>query len=166
MVGDHRDQLKYHPYFCEENIWHLCATRSQGWAVFVSNPFRQVLMLGQRLEPRGLVWDYHVVYLAPDGNVLDFDAVHFSRPLDDWLTACFPDVPSDFRPRFKAVSAAEMAATFSSDRRHMRQNGRWLQPPPPWPCIGAGHDLDVFVQVDDSWMNTGELRGWAKKNVI
>lgn len=156
------DRQRYWPYYCEENVWHLCATvgGQYGLVAFVSNAARRVAMWGQRAaahpgEP--VLWDYHVVLLArgrDDWRVWDLDStLGLDIPLAAWLSASFEAgrVPDPLRPRFRLVPADAFRRRFSSDRRHMRgPGGAFAQPPPPWETIGEGHNLDRFVDMRDS----------------
>lgn len=146
----------YHPFYCEENAWHLCRRLGiRSHALFVSNARRQVVMFAQRAagELPYVVWDYHVVALAPDAAgrcwVHDPDCTAGTPlPLSSWLTAGFPHVgraDPAFDPLFRPVPAPRYLADFASDRRHMRRGDDWLAPPPPWPAIGSGFNLFDFV---------------------
>lgn len=43
-----------------------------------------------------------------------------------------------FFRRFRVIKAREYLDNFSSDRKHMLDaDGKWLKPPPEWPCIFA-----------------------------
>jgi hypothetical protein len=63
------------------------------------------------------------------------------------------------------LSAERLAATFSTDRRHMRRDdGSWLHPPPAWapPAAVAGeHNLERFYDVDDDfegeWLDLSQM---------
>lgn len=151
--------MKYHPFFCEENIWHLCEDRRNGWAVFVSNEEGAVYFENQRLQPSGLIWDYHVVYLDLDGQIIDFDHDgDMPTSLQSWLTRSFGNSPEAFEAKFHLVAAEEYLLRFSSDRSHMIKNGRWLQPPPPWPAIGTGNTLSAFLRPGSEWLTLTQLR--------
>jgi hypothetical protein len=178
--------LRYHPFYCEENIWHLCqSTRVIGLrrrVVFVSNPSRTVLFFGQRAgETDGVViWDYHVFLLAhaQRWQVWDPDGIA-GCPVttDEYLARAFPylyrpaghdgggevagsalspqaGVNPALVPDFRVTDADDYVAHFGSDRRHMRDaHGAWNRPPPPWSCLGQGHNLHRFVDV------TGDFHG-------
>jgi len=166
----------HHPFYCEENVWHLCQTfpvhSTHPQVVFVSNPDRTVLFCNQRAgDERGLVvWDYHVLLLVNEGGwqVWDLDARSgFPQPLPAYLAGAFPflstpsddarrvgeaqlwTVPPEFVPVFRVIGVDRYVAEFSSDRRHMRDDtGGWTKPPPPWACIGEGHTLDAFIDCE------------------
>ena len=100
--------FRYCPYFCEENVWHLCTDDrvildhepipvENRRVVFISNARRRVAMWKQRAGgSQSVLWDYHVVLLA-GGNVWDLDTtLGFPIPLDAWVRGSFH--PRD--PRF------------------------------------------------------------------
>ncbi len=154
--------MKYHPYFCEENIWHLCDEKRTGWAIFVSN-LSGVYFESQRLQPEGLVWDYHVVYVGVDGIIIDFDHDQGVRtPLPVWLDRSFQHSPPEYAPKFLAIAADDYIRDFSSDRSHMIKNGEWLAPPPPWAPIGSGNSLSGMRRLSSTWMTCPELSEWAR----
>lgn len=162
----------YWPFYCEENIWHLCADPrlegDQRWAVLISNPGRQVALWFQKAAPRrGLpvVWDYHVVLLVQNAGgwqIWDLDSA-LPTPLDAerWLAATFAGttaVGPDFAPRFRLLEADLYRRSLASDRRHMRHaDGSWHAPPPPWPPIGEGSNLMELLDMDRS--SPGEVVG-------
>src|SRR5690606_18498434 len=104
-----------------------------------------------------VVWDYHVVCLeaSEDGaRTWDLDcSLPIPSPALAWFDAAIgpsADVPLRFQPHFRLVEASRWLAEFASDRRHMRDStGEWLQPPPPWPTIGQGFNLDEFLDLDE-----------------
>ena len=178
----------YCPFYCEENVWHLCAAprlaAAERRVLFISNRGRQVVIWGQRLAPRPelpVAWDYHVVLLlrppADRWQVLDLDGRQPQpRPAEDWLAGSFPPtvaVPERLRPRFRLVDAELYRRHLRSDRRHMRHHdGRYLRPPPPWaPICGeplgddSGSNLARFVDTEDTdfvgnCFDLPDLRAW------
>ena len=148
------DQPRYWPFFCEENVWHLCSDRDsipgpieKRQVVFVSNARRQVAMRHQRAgSGRAVVWDYHVVLLADD-RLWDLDTtLGFGISPALWLEESFPQGPIE--PQFRLIDTPAFVASFASDRSHMRgRDGRPLKPLPPWPPIGKGMNLKSFVDM-------------------
>lgn len=154
---------RYHPLYCEENVFHLCghpdvAARAPA-AVFIRGAGAHCVMWHQRLaegpgEP--VVWDYHVVLLARDPwQVFDLDTT-LALPCDalSYLRRSFrPELSlrREFVPWFRVVPADELARTFASDRSHMRtHSGEWTAAPPPWPAIGQGTTLARFLDRRDA----------------
>lgn len=160
---------RYQSCFCEENVWHLAGDADlvdkRRLVVFVSNQDRTCAVWAQRSarapdEP--VVWDYHVVLFVEDGGwrAYDLDSrVPLGAPLSAWVDASFPpgaDVAPSYAPRFRVIDADAFRAAFSSDRRHMRDDrGGWRMPPPPWPALGEGFNLDDFVDVERPFL--GEI---------
>ncbi len=111
--------------FCEENVFHLCASLPpSGHVVFVSNERETVAIRHQRSgsPPDGrVVWDYHVFAVA-DGCLFDLDStLSWGTSVDTALPLCFPaDEHPMLQPKFRVVPASEYVSTFSSDRQHMR----------------------------------------------
>ena len=141
--------MKYCPYYCEENIWHLCQEESllskTRKVVFISNKNRCVAIKHQRAG--GLVyWDYHVVLLLKDNSwkVADLDTrLPFPCPAETYLSESFLTTKA---PVFSVVEADQYIRHFASDRRHMMdQNGMYLKSPPVWDVIGTGFNLWEFI---------------------
>lgn len=157
-------ELPYWPFYCEENIWHLCdhpelAPRDP-WVLFISNPHRSVALWNQRSAPGSeepVIWDYHVILLCKNSSgweAWDLDSrlpAPFSAEL--YLARTFPGLASwnrAFEPRFRLLRATEYRATLATDRRHMLDpTGKPSQTPPPWPIIGRGHNLMQFVSTTE-----------------
>ena len=149
--------MRYCAFFCEENVWHLCADADaidipvdERRVVFISNARRQVVMRHQRAGAGGpVVWDYHVVLLA-GGKIWDPDTtLGFGVELKRWARESFVDLEPALAPRFRVIDAPTFLKTFASDRSHMKgPDGRPLKPPPPWPPIGTGMNLMRFVDME------------------
>lgn len=153
------------PFYCEENIWQLCADpRAHGETrrvALISNPARQVALWFQRAaEETGLpvVWDYHVVLFVHRGDrwwTWDLDCV-LGVPLaaERWLDATFAgtaELPPTFAPHFRWLDAEHYHQNLATDRRHMRApDGGWLAPPPSWSCIGEGSNLMEWIDPERS----------------
>ena len=159
------DDPPYWPLYCEENVWHACGALDdavrEAYAVFVSNPVRAVAVWEQRAAPQGqaILWDYHVVLLvrrAARWSVVDSDSrLGRETPAVVWLQQSFPALPntaSQHRPSFRLVPADVYREALCSDRSHMRADGRWLGPPPPWPAIGVGTNLMRFVDMQAEFL--------------
>jgi len=157
----------YCPYYCEENIWHLCGNPLLGdggrIVLLVSNPNRQVAIWAQRsaaTSTAAVLWDYHVIAAAQTAdtwNIWDLDTrLGLPLPAEVYLQQSFPPVPPRFAPRFRLLTCADYRRLLASDRRHMRgADGHYLQPPPQWPPIGQGHNLDRCIDMNDNF--GGEL---------
>jgi hypothetical protein len=163
------------PYWCEENVWHLCAdarfAAGRAEVAIITNADRRVALFHQRASPRSdglVVWDYHVILFAAEANgpwcAWDLDTT-LGWPVRalDYLERTFPpQLDPTFAPRFRVLVAADYRVGFGSDRRHMRTPaGEWLQAPPPWPAIGATHELPRYLDTDDCtfapWLDVSEL---------
>jgi hypothetical protein len=152
-----RHALLYQAFYCEENVWQLARTRTEGAALFITNRLRRVAFRHQRRAPAAdavMMWDYHVVWLEPStlGDVVyDFDTtLPWPTPLKHYLEASFPYRIGPLAPLFRIVPRASLLAHFASDRRHMRaQDGSFFEEPPPWPCPGDGatSNLDAYLDV-------------------
>lgn len=156
--------IRYQPYYCEENIWHLCQSADLGsadrWVVFISNAGRRCLLLDQRAGGTHgeVLWDYHVVLLVEPApgrcDVWDLDSRRGApQPLTRWLAATFGHVgstPTLYDPMFRVIAAPRFVDSFASDRRHMRDGADWRAPPPPWPPIGVGFTLWDHVSMAPS----------------
>ncbi len=166
LPTDPTHPLRYHPFYCEENAWWLCAEPALGLgphqALFISGLAGHCPFLHQRAVARGEVlwWDYHCVVLDGSKRIWDLDSrLPLPCPGLDWLdrTFAFAEAqPEPWRPRFRLVAAGAFRAHFASDRRHMRnEDGSWGRPPPPWPAIGEGWNLDAYRDVEAA--GPGEL---------
>jgi hypothetical protein len=144
--------LLYTPFYCEENIWHLCqqdALRDRDkkvvWITGAGGICALWRQRAARQPDQPIGWDYHVVLLtgSPSGwAIWDLDTtLPCPLPLPEYLAQTFPyadQIPGEFQPRFRIVDADDFLSTFSSDRSHMLDaGGRYRKTPPPWPAIGA-----------------------------
>lgn len=151
----------YQPFYCEENVFHLCAHPIFGArrrsAVFVSGVLGGCVMWHQRAARRPgapLFWDYHVFVLAEDPwEVWDLDStLGMPVPAAVYVARSFrAGLPPELAAVFRVVPADELRATFASDRSHMRsRDGRFERPPPPWPTVSPkerGSNLLRFIDV-------------------
>src|SRR5262245_30375274 len=99
-------RLLRQPFYCEENVWHLCqepalASRRRD-VVFVANAEGACPMWRQKAgRGKPIVWDYHVVLLAWDPpEIWDVDCtLGVPLPAITWLQKSFhPGVPPPFLP--------------------------------------------------------------------
>jgi hypothetical protein len=176
-----KEPQSYCAYYCEENIWHLCADERladcERRVLIISNPARRVAMWGQKICPdpdMPIAWDYHVILLArrpgQAWQAWDLDAREPGpRPAKDWLHDSFRAIgllPPQFEPRFRMVTCADYRRYLRSDRRHMLHvDGSPKQPPPSWaPIMGEcppgavddGSNLERFLDTEDGGF-LGEL---------
>lgn len=163
--------FRYHPFYCDENAWWLCAEPALGdgprHVVFIMAPRGACPLAAQKAVPPGDLcwWDYHVVVLDAANRIWDLDTrLGCPVPGRDWLAGSFPFVeqlPADLQPLFRLEQADTYRARFASDRSHMRSTeGGWLHPPPPWPPIGEGMRLPDYRRTDAA--GPGELLPWAQ----
>lgn len=153
--------------YCEENVWHRCtalgAAAEAALVWVISNERQRVAVFEQRAArtfEQPMAWDYHVVLAQPGDAgwwVIDVDStLDLPCPADAYLAASFPDLPARlaaYRPLFRVVDAATYRDRFASDRRHMRdRRGRYASPPPAWPTIGEGHNLDRLIDMRDGFL--------------
>jgi hypothetical protein len=170
--------LRYHPFYCEENAWWLCADPALGpgerYVVFVLARAGRCPMLEQRVVPRGrlIAWDYHAVTVDGDRRVWDLDSrLPLPSPGIDWLDATFAladRLPAIYAPRLRIVPADDYRMGFASDRSHMRdRRGRYQRPPPPWPPIGRGMTLPLYLDPaapgPGRLLRLGEAREWLSQ---
>lgn len=156
-----KDSYRYAPYYCEENIWHLCQEDDfasfERKVVLISNETRTCALWSQRARPaefEPVIWDYHVILLfRNDGwQVFDLDTVcgapvAFAKYAD--YTFGSGEIPEEFLPKFRVVDADEFVASFSSDRSHMlTADGQWQVPPPPWPAIIRNDQSNLMKLID------------------
>ena len=158
--------LKYQPYYCEENIWHLCQHPDYlgGKVIFIAAYGDYCPMFFQK-DGQGknqlIFWDYHVVLLH-DGEIHDFNStLSFSTPLQNYCAYSFADenlLEPQMIPKFRVLSAKDYVASFLSDRRHMKSQSGWDAPPPSWPPISkSSSNLQRFSDMQD--FEFGEILG-------
>ncbi len=161
---------RHAPYcarYCEENVWHRCAepreANSTALVLVISNHQQRVAVFEQRAARapgQPMAWDYHVVFAQSDASgwwVIDVDStLAIPCRADRYLAASFPILPerlSAYRPLFRVVDAATYRDRLATDRRHMRDGrGLYLSPPPAWPPIGEGHNLDRLIDMRDPFV--------------
>jgi hypothetical protein len=152
-----RQQLRYQPFYCEENIWWLCAEPPAGVSIdqviFVAGSGGICPIAEQRAGGADGVawWDYHCIALDHRRRVWDLDSrLPLPVTAGRWLEFSFPraaDWPMLLQPLFRLVPSADYLQDLCSHRHHMRNpdDGGWQQPPPPWPCIGSGAgNLEIY----------------------
>jgi len=143
-----RERYPYAPYYCEENVWHLCQhsdfLRYDRKVALISNDRRSCALWNQRSAPapeQPILWDYHVILLfkQESWHIYDLDTLlETPTAVSQYVRHTFKEEPvaEPFRPMFRIIDADEFVSVFSSDRSHMlTADGKWLAPPPPWPAI-------------------------------
>lgn len=172
--------IRYQPYYCEENAWFLCQDAriipALARVVIVTNRMRAVRMFGQRAGfPSAVFWDYHVFVWSPP-HVWDPDTLlGFPCRDQDYFQRSFLDVPganvdspvggADFAPIFRVVCAQTYVRQFCSDRSHMiTEQGDYSHAPPQWPLLLDGtvplEDwLDLSNNVLGPWLGLNEMLG-------
>ncbi len=145
---------RYQPFYCEENVYWLVQderlVEGAPHAVFITSTAGRCWLMEQRASPPGVPtwWDYHVVAVA-HGQVWDLDSrLGMPVPAGVYVDATFP--LHDPRLAFRVVPAAELLATFTTDRSHMRLvDGTYAQPPPAWsPPAARGVEMNLQRFVD------------------
>lgn len=167
-----KDQCVYTSCYCEENVWKLCQhlrdTHSEEllddyFVVFISNPSQETILwkqkAGQSQDDFLVVWDYHVILIDKQSQlVFDLDtSLPFPCSFDLYMQSA---IRSDFLLNekyhrwFRVIPSKEYLATFASDRSRMRTpDGRWIKPPPSYPCIQtefSTNNLDDFINMIES----------------
>ncbi|WP_462320029.1 protein N-terminal glutamine amidohydrolase [Halochromatium sp.] len=168
--------MRYQPFYCEENIWWLCAEPPPGvtieQVIFVAGLHGICPIAEQRAGGvDGIAWwDYHCIGLDHERRIWDLDSrLPLPVAASTWLARSFPNtagLPAALQPLFRLVPGADYLRDFCSDRRHMRSaDGGWLQPPPPWPCIGA--DENPATAASDRQSSVmGHAGGAAGSNLL
>lgn len=176
-----RDAYLYAPYYCEENIWHLCQEDHfrafDRKVVLISNDRRTCALWNQRAQPipgEPVIWDYHVILLfmshehaAVKWQVCDLDTLlGVPIPLAQYIESTFGDpdsMPEEFLPLFRIIEADEFVSVFSSDRSHMlTADGRWQVPPPPWPAIVRNGQSNLMELIDMRKLSFGAVMDLAQ----
>lgn len=165
-----REAYNYAPFYCEENIWHLCQETDflpyDRSVVFVSNERKTCALWHQRArgaENEPVLWDYHVImlYRKSGWKVYDLDTLlPTPTPIVEYLRATFGEmaVPDEFRPLFRVIDADEFVRVFSSDRSHMlNADGTWQVPPPPWPAIERNDRSNLMELIDMKNESVGQI---------
>ncbi|KAH3758043.1 protein N-terminal glutamine amidohydrolase [Pelomyxa schiedti] len=170
-----KSQFVYTKYYCEENVYMFLRKQQDRcpgpnvsrnmYAVLVSNANQTVPFWGTNSRDP-VIWDYHVFSVGTGSQkgplVYDFDGgVQFPCPLADYIrTVLRPELrlPPIFQRKFRIVQDSDFLNTFSSDRSHMIKNGRYTQPPPPYPPIQAdgqpSTNLMKMIDMNDTWLGT------------
>ena len=91
-----KEQFKYCPYYCEENIWHLCQEKvfagKACLVMFISNLNKRCATWYQRAsgDPQvPVVWDYHLVLLVREESVKEESVKEESVKEEKWLVYDF-----------------------------------------------------------------------------
>ena len=140
----------YHPFYCEENIWHLSRDPSlkaaEKYVVFISNEDKTCAMWHMKAavgDELPVIWDYHVILAAKDRvwQIFDLDS-KLGCPVapEPYLRESFQSGwASSFAPKFRVIETELFHKHFSSDRSHMIHEGHQTPyEPPPWPRIFNG----------------------------
>lgn len=152
QIADARQEYKYTPCYCEENIYHLCKLDPDLTPIFISNCNKTVPFFNQKSLPT-VVWDYHVIGIKQN-LVFDFDSA-LGFPID-WniykeQSLGTRKLPLEFERFYRVIPNNVFLKVFSSDRSHMKnKDGIYSSTPPEWPCIineiGA-NTLDLFIDM-------------------
>lgn len=167
-----RSECLYTSCYCEENVWKLCEQVKDTqpnllpycYVVFISNRNQTVPLWKQSVAQNedGLtVWDYHVIFIhKPCDNsealVYDLDSLlPFPTSFNTYFIETFRSddvLKLEYHRYFRIILAESFLKTFSSDRSRMiAEDGSWLKPPPPYPCIKApeyDNNLNEFISMD------------------
>lgn len=152
------NSYRYAENFCEENIFHLAKSRqiNDCKVLILSNPTRSILLAHQKSGQQGfIIWDYHVILLEKTDTsycIWDLDS-SLGTPVaaDHYIENTFQVSATEkqYQSLIKVINSETYLNRFSSDRRHMKAGETWLSPPPPWPVIGEGHSLELFLDMND-----------------
>jgi protein N-terminal glutamine amidohydrolase len=173
-------EIRYHPFYCEENAWWLCAHPALGpgehYVVFLTSRGGVCPLLHQRAAPPGrlIAWDYHVIVVDAEGRVWDLDSrLPLPSAGPSWLERTFAlseRLPAVYAPRLRVIPATDYRRDFACDRSHMRDaKGRFQRPVPPWQPIGTGMNLPTYLDVEAESpgrvLTLGEARRWLEESV-
>ncbi|KAH7642271.1 hypothetical protein HUG17_5316 [Dermatophagoides farinae] len=178
-------QLIYTPFYCEENIWKLCEHIQQKepellkncFVVFISNDIEKVLLWAQKIgnpdHNYHVIWDYHVIliyYNTDDDDddmavVFDYDTIlPFPCSFNDYQNSVlrrYDYINSKYDCKFRIIMAEQYLRTFSSDRSRMKDsNGKFIQPPPEYPCIQTStesNNLNDFISMNMQTFCIGQV---------
>lgn len=155
------------PFYCEENIWQLCAhdclENQIAKVIFISNQERQCPIWHMKAaidHSQPVIWDYHVILVSQNPLLVwDFDTL-LGFPIDfsayfKW--SFFSQAPDPFQPLFKVIDRDDYRTYFASDRSHMRKHDQWQAPPPEWPVIGEGKTSNLSHYWDMSSTQQGTV---------
>jgi hypothetical protein len=160
--------MNYHPFFCEENIWHLAQklNRKDAYVYFIFHPQMLVEYHFQKtnFDPKlPVYWDYHVLYgarLKSGLQIWDFDTrlpcpcsakLYFNLSFNLEKESVDPDL------LIRVIPADWYVEHFFSDRKHMQQQGvESSNSPPPWPPILKGQ-IKLSDILDSRNLSIGEL---------
>lgn len=158
-----RDDYAHQPYYCEENIWHLCQHKHfpDSHVIVISSLGEYFPMLRQINEQQAelpVLWDYHVILLIRENKgdcyILDFNtSLPFCTPLKVYFEQSFMAEallkPTEV-PLFRILTAQQYIAELRSDRSHMKAENNWLSPPPAWnPISKRETNLKQFTDMTD-----------------
>ncbi len=159
-----KQDCKYWPFFCEENIWHLCQAEKfremPQKVIFISNADKACAISNQQSgNGKTVIWDYHVVLLVQD-NIWDLDTLlPFPCDISFYLEQSFQeDTDKIYLPEFRLIDSKDYIKSFASDRRHMLDaNGIPLHPKPPWPAIHPERGSNLYDFIDMRRMGMGDV---------
>ncbi|OTF80983.1 hypothetical protein BLA29_001435, partial [Euroglyphus maynei] len=170
----------------EENIWKLCEYIQQNepvellkncFVVFISNDIEQVLLWAQKIgnpnQDYYVIWDYHVILIYHNTDdddddstiVFDYDTIlPFPCSFNDYqknvLRHC-DNINAKYDCKFRVIMAEEYLRKFSSDRSRMKDsNGKFIKPPPEYPCIQTlteTNNLNGFITMDMETFSIGQV---------
>uniref|UniRef100_A0A7S3QTK5 Protein N-terminal glutamine amidohydrolase n=1 Tax=Dunaliella tertiolecta TaxID=3047 RepID=A0A7S3QTK5_DUNTE len=176
-----KKNCKYAACYCEENVYHLCATLVESgqakdldklFVIFISNPNKKVPLFRQQASTAAeglVVWDYHVLLVQlesdaaaskgpqPQALVWDLDTTlpfpcEGTQYAKEALQATTLLLPPDFARFYRVVPALLYLEYFCSDRSHMKV--------PPWrPRAPHGFNSDSSKSESESGGGCDEETG-------